>query len=151
MITNITITKMDVSDILEVKELENSQNINILSVESMKKDLKDTNYIYFVAKQDNEIIGYIAISKVLDIVDILSIVVKQNYKREGIATTLLKYIFNLDNVSKIMLEVRKSNIIAQSLYEKLDFKKIHIRKNYYLDNHEDAYIYEKILKVNPDC
>jgi len=151
MITNITITKMDISDILEVKELENSQNINILSVEAMKKDLKNINYIYFVAKQNNEIIGYIAISKVLDIVDILSIVVKQNYKREGIATTLLEYIFNLDNVSKIMLEVRKSNIVAQSLYEKLGFKKIHIRKNYYLDNHEDAYIYEKIIKVSPDC
>lgn len=145
MINNIVITKMDISDILEVKNLETFQNINILSKKSMKNDLNDNNYLYFIAKLDNEIIGYIAISKILDIVDILSVVVKEEYKRKGVATLLLEYIFKLDNVSKIMLEVRKSNTIAQTLYEKLDFKKIHTRENYYSENHEDAYIYEKII------
>lgn len=43
-----------------------------------------------------------------------------------------------------MLEVRKSNIIAQKFYEKLGFTKIYTREKYYPDNYEDAYIYEKI-------
>lgn len=145
MINNIVITKMNISNILEVKELETNQNINILSIEAMKNDLINDNYMYFIAKKDDEIIGYIAISKVLDVIDILSIVVKEDYKRKGIATLLLEHIFKLNNISKIMLEVRKTNTIAQSLYEKLGFIKIHIRKNYYADNHEDAYIYEKII------
>ena len=47
-----------------------------------------------------------------------------------------------------MLEVRKSNISAQKLYEKNGFKKISVRKNYY-DNIEDAFIYLKALKKQP--
>ena len=43
-----------------------------------------------------------------------------------------------------MLEVRRSNIPAQKLYEKHGFKQIAIRNNYY-DNTEDALIYEKEL------
>ena len=37
------------------------------------------------------------------------------------------------------LEVRVSNAVAISLYEKLGFQKGGIRKRYYTDNHEDAY------------
>lgn len=143
MINNIVISKMTLNDILEVKALETSQNINILSIDSMKKDLMDNNYMYFIAKKENEIVGYIAISKILDTVDILSIVVKEEYKKKKVATFLLEYILKLDNISKIMLEVRKSNTIAINFYEKFGFTKIYTRKNYYPDNHEDAYIYEK--------
>lgn len=146
MINNITISRMKNGDILEVKNIETSQNINILSIEAMKNDLMNDNYMYFIARLDNEIIGYIAISKVLDVVDILSIVVKEEYKRKGIATLLLEHIFKLDNISKIMLEVRQSNLVAIRFYEKLGFIQIHTRKNYYSDNHEDAYIYEKIIR-----
>ena len=40
----------------------------------------------------------------------------------------------------ITLEVRVSNRGAQSLYDKYGFKKVGVRKRYYLDNNEDAYI-----------
>lgn len=143
---NINISKMNISDISEVKELEKAQNICILSENAIKNDLNDENYIYLVARKDNEIIGYIATSKVIDTVDILSIVIKEEYKKRGIATKLLQFIFELENISKVMLEVRRSNIPAQRLYEKLGFNNIYTRKNYYPDNHEDAIIYEKIIK-----
>lgn len=143
---NINISKMNISDISEVKELEKAQNICILSENAIKNDLNDENYIYLVARKDNEIIGYIATSKVIDTVDILSIVIKEEYKKRGIATKLLQFIFELENISKVMLEVRRSNIPAQRLYEKLGFNNIYTRKNYYPDNHEDALIYEKIIK-----
>ena len=38
------------------------------------------------------------------------------------------------------LEVRESNITAINLYESMGFKIYGKRKNYYADNHEDAYI-----------
>lgn len=82
MINNIIVTKMQYFDIPEVKSIETSQNINILSIDSMKNDLSNNNYMYFIAKNGNEIIGYIAISKVIDTIDILSIVIKENYKRK---------------------------------------------------------------------
>lgn len=148
MINNIVITKLKFCDISKVKGLESSQNINILSEDTIKADLENDNYMYFTAKLSEEIIGYIAISKVFTTIDILSIVVKKEYQKQGIATKLLQFVFNLDNTEKIMLEVRKSNIPAQNLYEKHGFKKIHTRKNYYTNPCEDAYIYEKIIKNN---
>ena len=44
------------------------------------------------------------------------------------------------------LEVRASNHKAISLYKGLGFENQAIRKNYYQDNHEDAYLMVKRLE-----
>ena len=145
---NIIISKMQDEDIEEALLTEQSHNIHILSKNILKEDIKNKNYNYLVAKSnDGKIIGYIGISYVLDSADIISIVVHKDYTKKGIATLLLQEIFTFakeNNIQKIMLEVRSSNLPAQKLYEKLGFKQITIRKNYY-DNTEDALIYEKEL------
>ena len=145
---NIIISKMQDEDIEEALLTEQSHNIHILSKNILKEDIKNKNYNYLVAKNnDGKIIGYIGISYVLDSADIISIVVHKDYTQKGIATLLLQEIFAFakeNNIQKIMLEVRRSNIPAQKLYEKHGFKQIAIRNNYY-DNTEDALIYEKEL------
>ena len=45
------------------------------------------------------------------------------------------------------LEVRVSNDKAISLYRKYGFETVALRKNYYEDNHEDAYLMIKQLEV----
>ena len=146
---NIIISKMKDEDIEEALLTEQSHNIHILSKNILKEDIKNKNYNYLAAKNnDGKIIGYIGISYVLDSADIISIVVHKDYTQKGIATLLLQEIFAFakeNNIQKIMLEVRKSNIPAQKLYEKHGFKQIAIRNNYY-DNTEDALIYEKELQ-----
>lgn len=145
---NIIISKMQDEDIEEALLTEQSHNIHILSKNILKEDIKNKNYNYLVAKSnDGKIIGYIGISYVLDSADIISIVVHKDYTKKGIATLLLQEIFTFakeNNIQKIMLEVRSSNLPAQKLYEKHGFKQIAIRNNYY-DNTEDALIYEKEL------
>ncbi len=47
----------------------------------------------------------------------------------------------------INLEVRISNQKAINLYKKYGFKIVTIRKNYYQDNHEDAYLMIKKMEV----
>ena len=146
---NIIISKMQDEDIEEALLTEQSHNIHILSKNILKEDIKNKNYNYLVAKNnDGKIIGYIGISYVLDSADIISIVVHKDYTQKGIATLLLQEIFAFakeNNIQKIMLEVRSSNLPAQKLYEKHGFKQIAIRNNYY-DNTEDALIYEKELQ-----
>lgn len=146
---NIIISKMQDEDIEEALLTEQSHNIHILSKNILKEDIKNKNYNYLVAKNnDGKIIGYIGISYVLDSADIISIVVHKDYTQKGIATLLLQEIFAFakeNNIQKIMLEVRSSNLPAQKLYEKHGFKQIAIRKKYY-DNTEDALIYEKELQ-----
>ena len=146
---NIIISKMQDEDIDEALLTEQSHNIHILSKNILKEDIKNKNYNYLVAKNnEKKIVGYIGISYVLDEADIISIVVHKDYTKNGIATLLLQEIFKFakdNNIQKLMLEVRRSNIPAQKLYEKHGFKQIAIRNNYY-DNTEDALIYEKELQ-----
>ena len=46
------------------------------------------------------------------------------------------------------LEVRVSNQSAISLYERYGFKQVGLRKAYYQDNHEDAYLMIKESEDN---
>lgn len=146
----IKIYNMSVEDIDKAKKLEDEQCIDILSKTSMLSDLNDQNFSYFVIKLNDDIIGYIATSHVIDTMDILSIVVSKSHQQKGIATKLLYYIFDFAknlNINKILLEVRISNTKAISLYEKCGFKKISLRKNYYQSPTEDAIIMEKTLEL----
>jgi ribosomal-protein-alanine N-acetyltransferase len=75
------------------------------------------------------------------------ICVEPNYRRKKIAENLFdffeKKILLEKKISKIFLEVGTQNETAIKFYEKLNFKKISIRKKYY-KNEEDAYVMEKI-------
>jgi [ribosomal protein S18]-alanine N-acetyltransferase len=42
------------------------------------------------------------------------------------------------SIVRVLLEVRKSNLPAQKLYEAMGFSTTGIRKGYYSDNGEDA-------------
>ncbi len=74
---------------------------------------------------------------------ITSIAVRELHRRQGIGELLLISVINLAaelNARIITLEVRTSNTIAQGLYYKYDFTQAGLRRNYYVDNKEDAVI-----------
>ena len=49
-------------------------------------------------------------------------------------------LLNLQGVKKAIVEVRVSNMPAITVYEKAGFSTIDIRKNYYKNNGENAYV-----------
>lgn len=150
VINNITIKKLEKNDINKILQIEKSQNVTILKETVILDDMSNSNNtLYFGAIYNDIIVGYIAITYIIDTIDILSIVTMKNYENIGVATLLLEYIFNFakkNNVNKIFLEVRTSNTKAINLYEKNNFKLISKRKNYYTDTKEDALIYLKEIK-----
>lgn len=152
VINNITIKKLEKNDINKILQIEKSQNVTILKETVILDDMSNSNNtLYLGAIYNDIIVGYIAITYVIDTIDILSIVTMKNYENIGVATLLLEYIFNFakkNNVNKIFLEVRTSNTKAINLYEKNNFKLISKRKNYYTDTKEDALIYLKEIKKN---
>jgi len=142
---NPIISKMEKTDIDELINMQLSNNTTILSKTSILIDFDSNNAIYFVARIDNKIIGYIAANLLYDHIDILGVLVTHEYIRNGIASTLLSMVLDYAktiNINDILLEVRITNIAAQKLYEKYGFEKINVRKNYYPNNLEDAIIYK---------
>ena len=129
---------------LSVKE----NNLNKWSESFFLKLFLDKN-VFFVSL-NRPLDGYLIARKTLDEYEVLTLATDINKRRRGIGTLLLTKLINLakkDKVFRIILEVSENNIAAVSMYEKLGFKKISKRKNYYNNSEgfSDAHIMEKIF------
>ena len=96
----------------------------------------NNDFMHIITYKDSIIKGVLVYSLIYDRVEIDYIIVDEKYRNHGIATKLLNYVIENNNISNITLEVRESNVIAINFYEKNGFKKAAIRKNYY--KNEDA-------------
>lgn len=147
---NIKIRKMHEEDLPEVSQIAEQSFSMPWSLKSFKSELFSPRSILKVAELNGEIAGYIVLRRVLNESELLSIAVKPELRRKGIATELIKNVLNeiKDTVKFCFLEVRVSNKEAISFYEKIGFKKIGVRKNYYLLPEEDAIIMKLDLSEN---
>jgi len=87
------------------------------------------------------ILGFAGFWIMADEAHITSIAVREIHRRQGIGERLLISIIDLAiglNAHKLTLEVRASNVAAQSLYYKYGFTQVGLRRGYYTDNKEDA-------------
>ncbi len=87
------------------------------------------------------ILGFVGFWIMADEAHITSIAVRKPYRRQGIGELLLISAIDLAtelNACMITLEVRASNIVAQSLYRKYGFIQVGMRRGYYTENKEDA-------------
>jgi ribosomal-protein-alanine N-acetyltransferase len=95
------------------------------------------------AQAKQYIVGYASLWLMFDEAHLTSIAVRESCRRQGIGELLLLSVINLAvqlNARVATLEVRVSNRSAQALYEKYGFVKVGVRRRYYTDNGEDAYI-----------
>ena len=96
---------------------------------------------YFVAKDDDKIIGYGGIWLVSGEGNITNIAVHPEYRKKGIASEILEELIkSAEGCEQIFLEVRESNVAAISLYEKHGFKNCGVRKNFYHSPTENGII-----------
>ena len=136
---------MTLTDIERVVELEQINLNTTLGSNYFKQTINDSHSFFLVAKENNDIIGYIS-STIDEYSEILNFFVVDKYRRKGIGEKLLTKVIDeaiRNNSKSIYLEVNEINQNAISLYLKKGFKKDHIRKNYYNDH--DAFVLIKEL------
>lgn len=99
---------------------------------------------YLVAEEEGRVIGFAGAWIVLDEAHVTNIAVEEASRGRGVGRKLteglLQYAANL-GVSYTTLEVRRSNERAQNLYRSLGFEYVGVRKRYYEDNGEDAFLF----------
>lgn len=99
--------------------------------------------ILLVAEENGEILGYECTYMTIDEGELTNIAVRKDQRGNGIAEQLLRQLRAEAlrvGVERIVLEVRVSNAAAISLYEKVGFINLGIRKNLYERPTEDGYI-----------
>jgi ribosomal-protein-alanine N-acetyltransferase len=89
------------------------------------------------------IVGYAGLWLMTDESHITTIAVDPDYQGHGIGELLLLGLIERSvqiGAHWLTLEVRVTNKVAQSLYEKYTFKEMGLRRRYYSDNGEDALV-----------
>lgn len=89
------------------------------------------------------IVAMAVVWTILDEGHIATFAVDEAWRRQGVGKALLCHIIRharQAGVWQIFLEVRRNNMAAQDLYSRAGFEIIDVRKGYYKDIHEDAFI-----------
>lgn len=145
MSENIIVEPMKFEDLDEVYEIERiSFSLPWSKQMWMDEMIKSQKANHLVARLDEKLVGYAGFWFIIDEAEIVNIAVHPDYRRKGIGELLLKEILSLaksKGAKMVTLEVRETNEPAKSLYGKFDFQLIAIRKNFYKDTNENAYVY----------
>lgn len=104
---------------------------------------RKSDRLYLVAKVDGEVIGYGGSIVAVPEAHITTIAVDPEFQRQKIGTRLMLALIDgaIDKgCHSISLEVRRSNLAAQQMYERFGFRPAGVRRGYYIETGEDAIV-----------
>jgi [ribosomal protein S18]-alanine N-acetyltransferase len=147
------IRKVAHDDIDRIIDIERSwHHLSHWSVDSYYRLITEDSFTSsFVAEVDDEqcggsrIVGFVIFHVTAGVSEIYNIAVQAEHARLGIGRLLMSAAIESSrdrNASKVVLEVRKSNVPAINFYYGFNFQIIGERKNYYSNPLEDAYVME---------
>jgi ribosomal-protein-alanine N-acetyltransferase len=103
--------------------------------------LCNSDAIFWVAEDENEILGYVGMYLSVDEGEITNVAVGEPFRGRGIGTALMEAACGCaveHSLLQIVLEVRASNAGAIALYRHCGFERIGSRKGFYEFPKEDA-------------
>lgn len=146
----ITVTEMKPEHVAQVAALEKLCFADPWSEMSIASELENIWSYWLVAVCGEQVVGYIGSQSSIDETDVMNVAVHPDWRRRGIAEKLIAGLIDAlksRGSHALLLEVRASNSPAISLYEKLGFQQVGLRKNYYRNPKEDALILRKEWKI----
>jgi len=123
------------------------------TAETIATSLANPYHHFFIMRDPANlaVVGVAHFQLIFDDVELFNIAILPAYRRQGLSQHLLEdaLTYFAKNEGKIVtLEVRSRNHAARQLYEKLAFKQIASRPDYYTVDLDDAIIYQRILDNN---
>ena len=74
------ISVMNLSDLNDIKDVLQSEFDDFWNYEVFKNEIENPNSIYFVAKSNTEIIGFVGALIIIDTAEITNIVIKKSFR-----------------------------------------------------------------------
>ncbi len=153
---NFRFEVMQTTDLDSVMAIEELSQSNPWTKKNFIDCINEKYWNYLLVGEDNQhqVLGHCILMPGVDELHLLNISIDPQFRRNHIAWRALLAIEKTGNdngYAKILLEVRRSNIAAVALYEKLGYLLIGARKGYYpkkdhdQSQREDALVMEKIL------
>ncbi|WP_346979927.1 ribosomal protein S18-alanine N-acetyltransferase [Christensenella minuta] len=143
-LNDVVIRRAERGDLEDIHYCENSSFDLPWSYAMLYDDIiENENTVYLVVEKNGHIIGYGGMWIIFDEAHITNVCILPAYRGRGYAYALMQ---ELNRAAKehgadaMSLEVRVSNRAALKLYKKCGFSIHGIRKRYYSNNGEDAYV-----------
>ncbi len=144
------IRKMELEDIDAVVAMEYELFTSPWSKEDLVYEItKNAFSTILVLEIEKEIVGYIGMWNLGDQTQITTLGVAKKHQGHGYSKVLMNKCIEISSYlgyDNINLEVRVSNQRAINLYQSCGFKIVAVRKDYYQDTHEDAYLMIKEME-----
>jgi len=148
------IRALEMNDLNEIMKLEVDLFPSPWAREDFIYELEENPFSHlFVMEEGEEIVAYAGLWIIFDKADLTSLAVRREHQGKGYAKKLLAHVIQLaknESCEYMLLEVRTSNVTAQTLYGSFGFIPVGIKKNYYSDNHENAITMAKALVGDKD-
>jgi ribosomal-protein-alanine N-acetyltransferase len=132
-------------DLDGVIEVERASFYNPTTREWYESELErpDVCYVFVIRTPEHRVAGFCAFWRVVDQIHINNLAIRPELRRRRLGETLLKHV--LEEATRLgarhaTLEVRRSNLAAQRLYENAGFRVVATRPSYYSHPIEDALI-----------
>ena len=142
------IRKWNPADISAILKIEETSFPIPLNEGQLKREMENPQAVYFVAEENDSVVGYGGFWSVADEAQVMNIAVLPAVRGRGFGIEIVEEMTREAKslgLSFMSLEVRASNVAAIRLYEKFGFSSIGERKKYYRDNGETAVLMEKNL------
>ena len=130
----MVIREMQEQDVDAVTALEEACFSQPWKRHDFEEILTNPDRFYFVAADGDDILGGCMLTDIAGEGDISNVAVDQQYRRRGIAHSLLEHLLEFGRgrgIGDFTLEVRQQNMAAQGLYEGLGFVSEGVRPNFY--------------------
>jgi ribosomal-protein-alanine N-acetyltransferase len=139
----MTYDRCTAADISKIARLEKESFSDPWSEKSIADLVASDSVVSFVAKDGDELFGYIIVRIIAPEGELYRIAVDKSMRQRGIGYKLIKntvdHLLPL-GLETLFLEVRSQNEAAISLYKSYGFTQIGLRRNYYKDPTDDAII-----------
>lgn len=130
-------------DMPEVLAIEEQSFEYPWSEEDFVRCLRQRNCIGMVAEHNERVVGFMIYELHKSRLHILNFAVHDQQRRRGVGGQMVKKLsakLSPQRRSRIMLEIRETNLPAQLFFRSLGFRAVSVLREFYEDTPEDAYL-----------
>ena len=139
-----------VEDAQVLSDISQASMTSYWSRQDFLEAISGEHSLCLTALLDDDIAGYMVMYHAADEGEIPSVAVSSDHRRRGVARALMTTLFDEAKrlgITRIFLEVRRSNAAAIGLYESFGFLCAGERRRFYSDPVEDALIYTALVNT----
>jgi ribosomal-protein-alanine N-acetyltransferase len=130
-------------DMAEVLQIEDRSFEFSWSEEDFIRCLRQRNCIGMIAEHNERVVGFMIYELHRNRLHVLNFAVHPDFRRRGVGTQMVRKLVSKlspQRRSRIMLEVRETNLDAQLFFRDSGFRAVSLLRDFYEDTTEDAYL-----------